>query len=89
VSEIKQVENEDAETKQQTDYCKVIDDYFAECEKLFKQTKEKSYAENDGEISISSIEGSLKGMSLKSDYDDLNGQSSSTPLIHLYPKLGN
>lgn len=88
VSEIKPAENEDAEVnhKQQTDYCKVIDDYFAECEKLFRQTKD---VDNDGEISISSIEGSLKGISLKSDYDDLNCQSSSTPLIHLYPKLGN
>jgi hypothetical protein len=91
VSEIKPAENEDGEVnhKQQTDYSKVIDDYFAECEKLFRQTKD---VENDGEISISSIEGSLKGMSLKLDYDDLNTtncQSSSTPLIHLYPKLGN
>ena len=47
--------------------------------------------DNDEEIkSISSIEGSLKGMSSNSNYEELAGLSSSTPLIHLYPmKLGN
>ncbi len=37
--------------------------------------------------SISSIEGSLKGVSCQSNYELLAGLSSSTPL-HLYPKLG-
>jgi hypothetical protein len=37
--------------------------------------------------SISSIEGSLKGLSSNSNYEVLSGLSSSTPL-HLYPKIG-
>lgn len=37
--------------------------------------------------SISSIEGSLKGISSQSNYELLVGLSSSTPL-HLYPKIG-
>lgn len=53
-----------------------------------KNTKERSNEIEEEIKSISSIEGSLKGLSSHSNYEELAGLSSSTPIIHLYPKLG-
>ena len=53
-----------------------------------KDTNDERSNEIEEEIkSISSIEGSLKGLSSHSNYEVLSGLSSSTPL-HLYPKIG-
>ena len=53
-----------------------------------KDTNDERGNEIEEEIkSISSIEGSLKGLSSHSNYEVLSGLSSSTPL-HLYPKIG-
>ena len=57
-------------------------------EKLDKSS-ESSVVEENGEDSesISSIEGSFKGVSTSNDVSE-GLDLSSTPLLHLYPKIG-
>ena len=80
---LKNFDHEYDEQKLKQNFSHSVIEYFA------KNNPEKRQVDDENEEeetkSISSIEGSLKG---NSNYEELAGLSSSTPLIHLYPKLG-
>jgi hypothetical protein len=58
-------------------------------ESKYERVQQIRELESEEEIkSISSIEGSLKGVSTVEPQSEKDELSSSTPLIHLYPKLG-
>ena len=74
------------------DYCGIqeLDNYLKDIEKTSNSVEVTSgRVDNEEELnSISSIEGSFKGLVDMAGFKAATGLNSSTPLIHLYPKIG-
>ena len=76
---------------EEMDYCGIqeLDNYLKDIEKTNSAEAASSRVDNEEELnSISSIEGSFKGIVDMAGFKAATGLNSSTPLIHLYPKIG-